>query len=330
MMGNQAPGPEGVGPPPVIETRALAKRFGKTTAVHRLDLAVPAGSVVGLIGPNGAGKTTTLRMMAGLTPPTGGDILMDGRRVSWNGSRRIHGAIGYMPDFFGVYDEMRAWEYLDFFARCHDLPSGRRDHLVGELLDLVDLTAKRDADVNGLSRGMKQRLCLAQALVHDPRLLLLDEPASGLDPRARIEMRELLLELKALGKTIVVSSHILSELEHLCDQIVIMERGHLVAAGPVDLIDAQLQGAREVRMLVLSPRDEVVSWLDGHDGVQVVEDDPGETAAGWITFMLQGDDETQAALLAAMVSSGVRVASFAAREARLEDVFMRLTEGGVS
>ena len=188
-----------------IETRGLTRRFGKMVAVDHLDLAVPAGALFGLIGPNGAGKTTTLRMLAGLLEPTSGAIVLDGH-VANHDWRELQRQIGYMPDFFGVYEDMLVWEYLDFFGRCYGVSKARRQQVIGELLELVDLTEKRDAYVQTLSRGMRQRLCLAHALVHDPQVLLLDEPASGLDPRARVEMRELLRELgggTAIGPILV-------------------------------------------------------------------------------------------------------------------------------
>ncbi|HSJ58026.1 MAG TPA: ABC transporter ATP-binding protein, partial [Anaerolineae bacterium] len=247
-----------------IETRALTRRFGgrrgTITAVDQIDLQVPAGSIFGLIGPNGAGKTTTLRMLAGLLEPTSGQILIDGQAVNHDW-RDLQRRIGYMPDFFGVYEDMLVWEYLDFFGRCHDLPSGRRQQVTDELLELVDLAEKRNAYVQTLSRGMRQRLCLAHALVHDPQVLLLDEPASGLDPRARVEMRELLRELGSMGKTVVVSSHILSELAELCDSVGIIERGHLVASGSLDEISRQARHGRTLRLQVLSEREAAITHL---------------------------------------------------------------------
>jgi len=264
-----------------IETRGLTKLFGAHAAVDGLDLAVPRGALFGLIGPNGAGKTTTLRMLAGLVEPSRGSIYLDGRPA--DGLRHqnvVHRAVGYMPDFFGVYEDMRSWEYLDFFARCYGVPPARRAQLVDELLELVDLAGKRDADVNTLSRGMKQRLCLAHALVHDPKILLLDEPASGLDPRARLEMRELLLELRSLGKTIVVSSHILPEMEDLCDAIGIMERGRLLASGAVADIERRLGAGRTVRLRVLTPPAEAVAVLKAWPGVSGVEVDGGGRESG--------------------------------------------------
>ncbi|HXV42640.1 MAG TPA: ABC transporter ATP-binding protein, partial [Anaerolineae bacterium] len=212
---------------PVIETRQLTKRYGRFTALDNLDLRVEPGTLFGFIGPNGAGKTTTLRMLAGLLEPTSGQISLHGQDIS----RDVTAArwlVGYMPDFFGVYEDMKVWEYLDFFARCYRLDPAQRNRVVNELLELVDLASRRDAWVESLSRGMRQRLCLAHALVHDPQILLLDEPASGLDPRARIEIRELLKELSNLGKTIIISSHILSELAEMCNQVGIIEHGRLL------------------------------------------------------------------------------------------------------
>ncbi|MCB0212465.1 MAG: ABC transporter ATP-binding protein, partial [Anaerolineae bacterium] len=200
----------------MIKTVQLTKKYGRLTALDALDLQVEKGSLFGFIGPNGAGKTTTLRLLAGLLEPTSGQIWFDGQEISRDpGEARWQ--VGYMPDFFGVYEDMKVWEYLDFFARCYHLSPDRRRRTVDELLELVDLTHKRNEWVESLSRGMRQRLCLAHALVHDPQILLLDEPASGLDPRARIEMRELLKELSTLGKTILISSHILAELAEMCD-----------------------------------------------------------------------------------------------------------------
>ena len=227
-----------------IETHNLTRKYGKLTAVEDLNLSISPGSLYGLIGPNGAGKTTTLRMLAGMLEPTSGEIIINGRPINQN-LTELRRQIGFMPDFFGVYDDLVVWEYLDFFARCYEIPAKRRSQVIDELLDLVDLSEKRDAFVHTLSRGMRQRLCLAHAMVHDPQVLLLDEPASGLDPRARVEMRELLRELGAMGKTVVLSSHILSELAELCDSIGIIERGRLVTSGRLDEIRYRLQEGRK-------------------------------------------------------------------------------------
>jgi ABC-2 type transport system ATP-binding protein len=302
-----------------IETRGLTRRFGKLMAVDNLNLQVMAGSLFGLIGPNGAGKTTTLRMLAGLLEPTSGEIVLNGR-VANHDWRELQWQIGYMPDFFGVYEDMLVWEYLDFFARCYDLPTARRRQVTDELLELVDLVEKRDAYVQTLSRGMRQRLCLAHALVHDPQVLLLDEPASGLDPRARVEMRELLRELGAMGKTIVVSSHILAELAELCDAVGIIEKGRLVACGSLDDIRRQVRAGRTLRLKVLSGQDEAGAVLRDQPGVGQVYD-----VNGCLEVEFLGDDEAAAGLLTALVARGVRVVSFSEVTSDLEEVFLRLT-----
>ena len=307
-----------------IETRGLTRRFGKVTAVDSLDLRVPAGALFGLIGPNGAGKTTTLRMLAGLLEPTAGEIVLNGYTAD-GGWRQVRRQIGYMPDFFGVYEDMLVWEYLDFFARCYDLPPDHRRQVAGELLDLVDLADKRDAYVQTLSRGMRQRLCLAHALVHDPQILLLDEPASGLDPRARVEMRELLRELGAMGKTIVVSSHILAELAELCDSVGIIEKGRLVASGPLEEISRYARQGRTLRLRVLSDRNEAEAALRDQPGVGEVYE-----ANGCLEVEFLGDDEATARLLATLVARDVRVVSFSEVSSDLEEIFLRLTKGEVA
>ena len=307
-----------------IETRSLTRRFGKLTAVDNLDLQVPTGSLFGLIGPNGAGKTTTLRMLAGLLQPTAGEILINGQ-VANHDWRELQRQIGYMPDFFGVYEDMLVWEYLDFYARCYDVPSVRRRQVTDELLELVDLATKRDAYVHTLSRGMQQRLCLAHALVHDPRVLLLDEPASGLDPRARVEMRELLRELGAMGKTVIVSSHILMELAELCNSVGIIEQGRLVASGPLDEITRQVRQERTLRLKVISDQSQAEAVLRDQPGVgQVYE------VNGYLEVEFLGDDEATADLLAGIVTRGVRIASFSEMSSDLEEVFLRLTKGEVA
>jgi ABC-2 type transport system ATP-binding protein len=306
-----------------IETRNLTRRFERVMAVDNLHLQVRAGSLCGLIGPNGAGKTTTLRMLAGLLEPTSGQIVLNGQVANhdWRGLRR---QIGYMPDFFGVYEDMLVWEYLDFFGRCYGLSATRRRQVTDELLELVDLAEKRNAYVETLSRGMRQRLCLAHALVHDPSVLLLDEPASGLDPRARVEMRELLRELSAMGKTILVSSHILAELAELCDSVSIIEKGRLVASGPLD----------EVRRLAMQGRVLQVKTLSDPDAAEaVLRDQPGVGqiygADGSFEVEFTGDDEATADLLETLLARGLRVIAFNEVASDLEEVFLRLTKGEV-
>src|SRR6476620_3962084 len=234
----------------IVRTEGLVKRYDGTLAVAGVDLTVDGGEIFGLVGPNGAGKTTTLRILATLLRPTSGEAEVAGISVTKNpdDARRV---LGFMPDVFGVYDDMKVWEYLDFFARCYGIaPAGRR-RMIGDLLELVDLADKRDSYVQTLSRGMQQRLCLAHALVHDPMVLLLDEPASGLDPRARVELRELLRELRSLGKTIVISSHILPELEELCTSVAIVDRGQVLAHGRVADIEKRLRFGAVLRIRLL-------------------------------------------------------------------------------
>jgi ABC-2 type transport system ATP-binding protein len=312
-----------------IEIRHLTRRYGKIEAVQDLNLVIPQGSLFGLIGPNGAGKTTTLRMLAGLLEPTSGEILVSGELVRSDRSGLQHG-IGYMPDFYGVYEDLLVWEYLDFFARCYDLPAARRKQVVDELLELVDLAEKRDAYVQTLSRGMRQRLCLAHALVHDPDVLLLDEPASGLDPRARVEMRELLRELGAMGKTIILSSHILAELAELCDSIAIIEKGRLVASGLLEEIRRQAQSGRRIRVRVLSPLEEAVRVLSACDGVSHVFTPTENGSAGALEFDFSGGDEAGAALLETLVAQKIRPFAFEEIHTGLEELFLRLTKGEVA
>lgn len=308
-----------------IETINLTRKYSKLTAVDALNLHVPAGALFGLIGPNGAGKTTTLRMLAGLLDPTSGEIKINGQSTQ-DGWGEVRKQIGYMPDFFGVYEDMLVWEYLDFFARCYDIPAPRRRPVVDELLDLVDLSEKREAYVQSLSRGMRQRLCLAHTLVHDPAVLLLDEPASGLDPRARVEMRELLRELGAMGKTIIVSSHILAELAEMCDSIGIIERGQLVTSGSVDEISRQAQQGRILRIKALAIENEALE--------AVLQDQPGVgqifPANGTLEVEFTGDESAVAALLGTLITKGIRVTSFAEASSDLEDIFLRLTKGEVA
>ena len=307
-----------------IETRNLTRYYGKVTAVADLNLQVSVGALFGLIGPNGAGKTTTLRMLAGLLEPSTGTILLNGQEVNHNWPE-LRKKIGYMPDFFGVYEDMLVWEYLDFFARCYDLPTTRRRQVTDELLELVDLTEKREAYVQTLSRGMRQRLCLAHALVHDPQILLLDEPASGLDPRARVEMRELLRELGAMGKTILVSSHILSELAELCDSVGIIEKGRMVTSGPLAEISRYAQQGRSLRLKTITPLDEVKTRLSNLTGVGQVRE-----ANDSLDVEFLGDDEAVANLLSTLVSQGVKVVSFVEETSNLEEIFLRLTKGEVA
>jgi ABC-2 type transport system ATP-binding protein len=306
----------------IVVTRGLVKRYPGTVAVAGLDLAVGEGEIFGLVGPNGAGKTTTLRILATLLLPTSGHAEIAGIDVRRNpdAARRV---LGFMPDVFGVYDDMKVWEYLDFFARCYGIPGSKRRRMIGDLLDLVDLGDKRDAYVQSLSRGMQQRLCLAHTLVHDPQVLLLDEPASGLDPRARVELRELLRELRALGKTIVISSHILPELEELCTSVAIVDHGQVLAHGRVSDIERRLRFGAVLRVRVIPGSD--IEGARAHFAA-----DPRVASAtalddGQIELGFRGDDEAAAMLLASAIGAGIRVSSFARAASDLEELFLQVT-----
>jgi ABC-2 type transport system ATP-binding protein len=307
----------------IVQTHGLVKRYDRTLAVAGLDLAVDSGEIFGLVGPNGAGKTTTLRMLATLLRPTAGSAEIDGWSVTRNPDE-VRRVIGFMPDVFGVYDDMKVWEYLDFFARCYGLPASGRRRMIADLLELVDLGDRRDDYVQTLSRGMEQRLCLAHALVHDPKVLLLDEPASGLDPRARVELRELLRELRTLGKTILISSHILPELEELCTSVAIVDRGQVLAQGRVSDIERRLRFGAVLRVRLLlegealeAARDQLAA--DADVASATILDD------GTVELGFRGDDAASARLLAASVAAGLPIASFARAASDLEELFLQVT-----
>lgn len=315
----------------IIETRDIVKRYGKFTAVNGLSLEVPAGSIYGFVGPNGAGKTTTMRMLTTLTRPTSGQAWVAGHSVTEE-PRAVRRSIGYMPDEFGVYDDMRVWEYLDFFAACYDIPENERKRLIEDLLELVDLTHRREDMVDKLSRGMKQRLSLARTLAHDPLVLILDEPASGLDPRARVEIRELLVELAKMGKTIFFSSHILADVAEICTHIGIVEAGQMVIQGSMDDMRAQLTPHREI---VVSVRDhetaeQVKSLVAGTPDVLdvLILEPKGGRSRVQINFT--GDDEGVAAINQKLHSAGVLVMGFTEETKDLESMFMRVTKGIVT
>jgi ABC-2 type transport system ATP-binding protein len=308
---------------PAIQTINLVRRYGKHIAVNNLNLSIEPGTIYGFIGPNGAGKTTTMRMLAGLLEPTSGTVLLQGRELRRNG-QMAHRMVGYMPDFFGVYDDLRVWEYLDFYARCHNIDGAQRRTTVDGLLDLVDLGAKREAFVQHLSRGMQQRLCLAHALVHDPPILLLDEPASGLDPQARIELRELLRTLREMGKTIILSSHILTELQDICTSVGIIANGQLLANGPLD--DLQRAGPQKLRIRLLDDAERAARLLAAQAGVVKVHP-PAENAPNTLVVDFAGDDAAAAAILAGLTRAELTVADFHREDDNLELLFLRLING---
>jgi ABC-2 type transport system ATP-binding protein len=307
----------------IVRTTSLVKRYDGTLAVAGLDLDVEQGEIFGLVGPNGAGKTTTLRILATLLEPTSGEAEIAGLSVRRQ-PNEVRRFLGFMPDVFGVYDDMKVWEYLDFFARCYGIAPARRRQMIGDLLDLVDLGDKRDHYVQGLSRGMQQRLCLAHTLVHDPQVLLLDEPASGLDPRARVELRELLRELRALGKTILISSHILPELEELCTSVAIIDRGQVLAQGRVADIERRLRVGAVLRVRVLGDADAQQGARD-HFAAQPFVASSALLADGTIEIGFRGDDADTARLLATAVAADIPVISFARAASDLEELFLQVT-----
>ena len=321
----------------IIETRNLVKRYGRIAAVDEVSLAVDEGAIYGFVGPNGAGKTSTMRILTTLLQPTSGEAWLAGHSVRRD-PRSVRRAVGYMPDFFGVYDDMKVWEYLDFFAACYEVPEAQRLGLIGDLLELVDLTHRKDDFVDTLSRGMKQRLCLARTLAHDPQVLVLDEPASGLDPRARIEIRQLLVELARLGKTIFFSTHILADVAEVCTEIGIIEAGRLVAHGKPEEMQRRLLPHRRLHITMLGRAAEGREALLRSDLVSNVEvqggawNGSGEAQAARITLQVDfaGDDAAVVNLLGSLVAMGLPVVHFNEETRDLEAVFMRATKGIVS
>jgi ABC-2 type transport system ATP-binding protein len=309
----------------MIEVSHFTKRYGDFVAVDDLSFSIGKGEIFGFIGPNGAGKSTTIRFLATLLRPTAGEGRVAGYSVTAE-PMSVRRVIGFMPDDFGVYDGMKVWEFLDFFAVAYEIPRSYRKKIIGEVLELLDLTHKKDDYVNGLSKGMKQRLCLAKTLVHDPPVLILDEPASGLDPRARLEMKALLNELKQMGKTILISSHILSELADFCTSIGIIERGKMLAAGSIQEIQQQIRSHRVIKVRVLD------ATTDRAAGI--LRDDPSigtvEAYDHTITAEFEGQDPDMARLLGSLVNGGIVVQSFAEEPLSLEEVFMMITKGIVN
>jgi ABC-2 type transport system ATP-binding protein len=314
----------------IVEVRELSKQFGRRKAVDNVSLTVEPGEIFGLVGPNGAGKTTTMRMLVTLLKPDKGEIFVGGHSVR-RAPHEVKNLIGFMPDEFGVYGDMTVNEYLDFFGACYGIHAAQRTRLISDLLELVDISNRRNDMVDTLSRGLKQRLGLARVLIHDPSLLILDEPASGLDPRARVEIRELLMEIARLGKTILFSSHILADVAELCSRVAIMENGQLVALGTIDQLSQRIVPHRLVRVSLLNrtPAQEVQAALASMPGIATVRPQEGLVRADWLAFEAEftGDDEALRALLAALLARGLPVIHFSEETHDLEEVFMRATHG---
>ena len=349
----------------IVETTNLTRSYGTMIALDQLNLTIPEGAIYGFIGPNGAGKTTTMRILTTLLQPTSGEAWVAGSSVLRD-PRGVRRLVGFMPDYFGVYDSMKSWEYLDFFGRANGVPNDRRAKLIPEVLDLVDLGYKRDDYVMGLSRGMKQRLSLARTMMHDPHLLILDEPASGLDPRARIELRELLKELRALGKTIMISSHILTELAEMCTHIAIIERGKLLASGSVESMLRSLQPHRTLEIRVFDQAERAMAALTALQGITNVRPAEPLIATAQKQSAVQGDEQPTiasqqpiaenelsapddgqrtvnsgqiiladftggerelGAILSQLIGAGITITRFAEQQSDLEDIFMQVTRG---
>ena len=307
----------------MIKTQNLSKDYGDLTAVSNLNLTIEQGDIFGFIGPNGAGKTTTMRILVTLLEPTGGTAFINGLDVRKQG-KKVRRLVGYMPDFMGVYDDLKVFEYLEFFAAAFSIERRKRKGIVEGVLELTDLQSKQSATVDSLSRGMQQRLGLARVLIHDPKVLILDEPASGLDPRARIEIRELLRELKQMGKTIMISSHILSELEQICDHVGIIEHGRMVFSGTLDEIRPHLGIQSKVRVQVAANQDkavELLSALPQIREVKIVDD--------YISVTFNERKKNDGLIARTLVKANLDLVFLQPEQLKLDDAFLQLTKGMV-
>ncbi len=307
----------------MLKIENLFKNYGKFCAVNDLNLHIPKGEIFGFVGPNGAGKTTTMRIICGLLDATSGKVYADGIDVI-NKPKALKRRIGYMPDFFGVYDDLKVMEYLEFYASIYNIKGAESKKVCSDLLELVDLTDKAEFYVDSLSRGMKQRLCLARSLVHNPDLLILDEPASGMDPRARIEMKEILRTLKNMGKTILVSSHILPELAELCTSIGIIEKGRIVMSGTVEEITRKVYHTQTIRIRVINRLEDTIRILQEFpevDGVNSVSENEVEAS-------FKGDEVFINTMLVRLIHQNIPVTAFNQLDGNLEDIFMKVTATG--
>jgi len=305
----------------MIETVNLSRHFGDLVAVSSLSLQIQAGDIFGFIGPNGAGKTTTMRILVTLLEPTAGRAFINGLDVTRDG-KMVRRLVGYMPDFMGVYDDLKVFEYLEFFAAAFGIEARRRKSIVEGVLELTDLKSKQSAAVDSLSRGMQQRLGLARVLIHDPKVLILDEPASGLDPRARIEMRELLRELKRMSKTIMISSHILSELEEICDHVGIIEHGRLVFSGTLEQVRQRLGVHSKVRVKVTGDQNRAIELLSALPVIREVR-----SLGEQILVTFQDGQEANGIIARTLVQGGVDVVMIQPEQLKLDDAFLQLTKG---
>ena len=305
----------------MVEIRNLTKTYGKYRALNNLNLHIDKGEIFGFVGPNGAGKTTTMRIICGLLQADWGEVYVDGID-SLNHNELIKRKVGYVPDFFGVYDNFKVMEYMDFYGSMYGIDGETVRKTSLGLLDLVNLSDKADSYVDGLSRGMKQRLCVARALIHNPQLLILDEPASGLDPRARFELKEIMKNLGSMGKTIIISSHILPELGEMCTSIGVMEKGNLIANGKVEEITRQSRQANPLTIQILENKDQAIQILRQTPQVQKLSIRDNE-----IIIAFCGEEADMAQLLSNLILSGVKVSGFHREEGNLETLFLEITVG---
>jgi len=304
----------------MLVIKELDKSYGKFKALNKLDLSIDKGEIYGFIGPNGAGKSTTMKIVSGLLYPDSGEVYLDNIDAIKN-NKKLKEYIGYMPDFFGVYDNLKAYEYLEFFASIYGISGQDMKKLSMDLLELVNLSDKYDSYVDGLSRGMKQRLCLARCLIHNPKLLILDEPASGMDPRARVEMKNILKRLKSMGKTILVSSHILSELGEICSKIGVIEHGHMVYEGKVEEIMDKISGKNPIAITLIEKSEEAIKILKEDRNISQIKVIDNKISAGF-----SGEDRDSCRLLKNLIDNNIPITSFKRERSSLEDIFMKITE----
>lgn len=303
----------------MLEIKNLVKRYNDFTAVNNLNLSIEDGSIFGFVGPNGAGKTTTMKIMVGLLNATSGSVVINNIDVIAS-PIKLKEKMGYVPDFFGVYDNLKVHEYMDFYAGTYYIPYKNRKEIIDNLLDIVNLTDKKETYVDLLSRGMKQRLCLARSLIHDPEILILDEPASGLDPRARIEMKEILKNLKDMGKTIIISSHILPELAEMCTSIGIIDKGQMVVTGTVNDIMRKLTYNKTIYIKTLDNMEELVNFLSEQPEIKNIIEFTDN-----IEFDFDGEDIELSKLLSEIIKRKIPIIAFREKEGNLEEIFMHVT-----